>query len=121
MPAGVTASHLLLTRQHRGLQAAQGNAGLLPGLRAVRTRLEEVTAQLDAWLGGLCWPSPRLGLLAAADLRKILAVPSSNPAALQPFFPLLSKGAHNVCSSCSMAWLSWPRTMPTTVLHRLDC
>ena len=54
-----------------------------------------MTVLVDTWLAKKTWPSPRLGLLEAADLRQLLAVGSHDPAAVQPFLPLLSQGAHS--------------------------
>ena len=74
------------------MQASE-EASLLPHLSAACAALDGVAAQLDAWLGSLDWPSPRLGLLSPADLRMLLALPTDNPAAVQPHLPLLFKGA----------------------------
>ena len=66
---------------------------MLPALSAARASLHAVTAELDAWLGRLAWPWPRMGLLGAANLRSLLALPAKDPAAVQPYLPLLFNGA----------------------------
>ena len=88
------------------VQAAH-DAGLLPALMATRGALHDVTASLDAWLSSLTWPAPRLGLLPAADLRRLLALPAREPAAMQPFLPLLCHGAPPAADQLRTACLGW--------------
>ena len=73
-------------------QACKDRA-MLHSIQQAHTGLLEATQKVDAWHAMQHWAFPRLGFMDPDALRKLLALPESEVAGLQPFLPLLFSGA----------------------------